>query len=76
MTRSRPVTCLLQADRPHAMQQQVGGIINDKHDSAGARPGSKTNSRTSSAVKHCGGQYLKAWCCNSADKSAFKLALT
>jgi hypothetical protein len=26
MTRSRPMTCLLQAHRPHAMQQQVGGI--------------------------------------------------
>lgn len=71
------MTCLLQADRPHAMQQQVGGIISDKHDSAGFKTcaGSKTNSRTSSAVKHCGGQYLKAWSCNSADKSAFELAL-
>lgn len=67
------MTCLLQADWPHAMQQQVGGIISDKHDAARARPGSKTNSRTSSAVKHCGGQYLKAWSCKFVGKCYCKL---
>jgi len=70
------MTCLLQADQPHAMQQQVGGIITDKHDSAGTRPVPRQTAATSSAVKHCGGQYLKAWSCNSHDKCDFKLALS